>query len=223
VTLLVGRLTQRLDDLLAVFLTVFGDLDAPGGHRVRSCVHRQRASSESLPRAHAGLKLWGFCELILHGRVSPTDRKNPLRGPSNSRSSTPATNVTSIRAEKGLTMKNVGAATGLAHRAFDLWLLSTEHGFDAKEQLSKDDHKHNHGASGDQYYCDPVCNRLERLKHLPNRHGMGASPIRWDDLWSRGASRLSLQGPQGGHGRGTLSINRPVILHGFLTRALLMR
>src|SRR5262245_45789726 len=38
----------------------------------------------------------------------------------------------------------------------------------------------------------------------------------------RGASGLSLQGPQGGHGHGTLSINRPVILHGFLTRALLM-
>jgi hypothetical protein len=75
---------------------------------IRSCVHRQRTSSESLPRAHVGLKLWGFCELILHGRVSPTDRKNPLRGASNSRSSTPATNVTSIRAEKGLTMKNVG-------------------------------------------------------------------------------------------------------------------
>jgi hypothetical protein len=48
----------------------------------------------------------------------------------------------------------------------------------------------------------------------------GTTDLRPTD--SRGASGLSLQGPQGGHGHGTLSINRPVILHRFLTRALLM-
>jgi len=96
--------------------------------------------------------------------------------------------------------------------------LSEEHGFEAMEQLSKDDHEHNRGAGGDQYYCDPVRNRLERLKHLPHRH------IRWDDLRPSGpggASGLSLQGPQGGHGHGTL-FNRPAILHEYLTQALLV-
>ena len=54
--------------------------------------------------------------------------------------------------------------------------LSAEHGFEGMEQLSKDDHEHDRGADGDQYYCDPVRNRLERLKHLPHRHGMTCCP-----------------------------------------------
>jgi len=37
-----------------------------------------------------------------------------------------------------------------------------------------------------------------------------------------GASGLSLQGPQGGHGHGTLFKSRPAILHEYLTQALLM-
>jgi len=33
------RYSHLLDDLLAIFLTVVGGLDAPGRHRIKGCVH----------------------------------------------------------------------------------------------------------------------------------------------------------------------------------------
>src|SRR5262249_7446056 len=62
--------SHLLDDLLAVFLTVFGGLDAPGGHRVKGGVHRparffrKRGSPHriEIARGHLGI-------LVLHGRV----------------------------------------------------------------------------------------------------------------------------------------------------------
>src|SRR6266478_9382448 len=60
-----------LDDVFAVFLVVFGGLDAPGGHRVKGVVHRL-ARLVRKPRRPRRIEIAGgdLCVLVLHGRVS---------------------------------------------------------------------------------------------------------------------------------------------------------
>src|SRR5262249_27192166 len=67
-------------DVLAVLLTVFGGLDAPGGHRVKGCVHRlARLIGKSWSPHWIEIARVHFCVLALHGHLLSLTARTPLR------------------------------------------------------------------------------------------------------------------------------------------------